>query len=122
MDERQVGGVVGGLVGLTHTPNFNTEPAVVQTSIEPNPGAQTKDAACSDSDSGRGHSSLDDVLVHVNVLLSCYRLVYFQNEVDLVKAVWHISLCCFSLRPNQQGHLLWYIPNKLSRVRVMERH
>ena len=39
-------------------------------------------------------------------LLSCYRLVYFRNEVDLVKAVWHISLCCFSLRPNQQGHLL----------------
>ena len=68
MDEWQVGGVVGGLVGLTHTPNFNTEPAVVQTSIEPNPGAQTKDAAHSDSDSGRGHSSLDDVLVHVNVL------------------------------------------------------
>ena len=44
------------------------EPAVVQTSIEPNPGAQTKDAARSDSDSGRGHSSLDDVSVRVNVL------------------------------------------------------
>ena len=70
IDEQQAGGAVGGLVGPTCTPNFNTEPAppaVVQTSIEPNPGAQTKDAAHSDSDSGRGHSSLDDVLVCVNV-------------------------------------------------------
>ena len=41
IDEQQAGGAVGGLVGLTCT--------------------------CSDSDSGRGHSSLDDVLVCVNV-------------------------------------------------------
>ena len=50
IDEQQAGGAVGGLVGLTCSPNFNTEPAPP-----------------TDSDSGRGHSSLDDVLVCVNV-------------------------------------------------------
>ena len=68
IDEQQAGGAVGGLVGLTRTPNFNTEqapPAVEQISIELNTGAKTKDAAHSGSDSGRGHSSLEDVLVCV---------------------------------------------------------
>ena len=79
IDEQQAGGAVDGLVGLTCTPNFNTEPApptVVQISIEPNSGAQTKDAA--HSDNGSGHSSLDDILVCVISHIDYYLVIFLK--------------------------------------------